>query len=80
MTAAVRQLPKPDSGHTGTVSTTVRMHRGQLERHETPDPVRSNAVESRIQCVRPASAGVRRRPDSHDQLRLTGYAVLAVLM
>ena len=25
---------------------------GQLERHETPDPVRSDAVESRFQCVR----------------------------
>src|SRR6476469_8193531 len=44
---------------------------GQLERHETPDPPRPNAVEPRIQCVpqacswRPASvrrraAGVRR--------------------
>ena len=27
---------------------------GQLERHETPDPVRSNAMESRFQGVRAA--------------------------
>jgi len=40
MTAAVRQLPKPDSGHTGTVSTTVRMHRASW-----------NAMKPRIQCV-----------------------------
>ena len=26
---------------------------GQLERHETPDPVRSDAVKPRIQCVWP---------------------------
>jgi hypothetical protein len=25
---------------------------GQLERYETPDPLRSNAVEPRIQCIR----------------------------
>jgi len=42
--------------------------------------VHSNAVESRIHGVRSASAGVRQRPDPHDQLRLTGYAVLTVLM
>src|SRR6476660_2125298 len=36
---------------------------GPLERHETPDPRRSDAVKARIQCVRPGSggsAGVRR--------------------
>jgi hypothetical protein len=32
---------------------------GQLERHETPDPGRSNAVNSGFQCVREAS---ERRP------------------
>ena len=42
------------------------------ERNETPDPVRSNAMEARFQCVRQASgsgrrgavseAGLRRRP------------------
>ena len=30
----------------------VRVRPGQLERHETPDPVRSDAVGSRFQCVR----------------------------
>jgi hypothetical protein len=33
---------------------------GQLERHETPDPRRSDAVKPLIQCVRPALA-----PRSH---------------
>src|SRR5690348_10219451 len=36
---------------------------GPLERHETPDPVRSNAVESRFHGVRP-DAG-RRPADIH---------------
>src|SRR6478609_10671953 len=35
---------KPDSGHAGTISLTVPDAPGQLERHETPDPVRSDAV------------------------------------
>src|SRR5689334_7566475 len=30
---------------------------GQLERHETPDPVRSDAVKARIQYVRPNGYG-----------------------
>jgi hypothetical protein len=42
---------KPDSGHTGTISITVRVRRASPERHESPDPRRFNAVESRIQCV-----------------------------
>jgi hypothetical protein len=37
----------------------------ELERYETPDPLRSDAVEARIQCV-------RQRTDLHDQLKLTG--------
>jgi len=32
---------------------------GQLERHETPDPVRSNAVKSRFHDVRVCAAGGR---------------------
>ena len=37
----------------------------QLERHETPDPVRSGAVNSRIHDVRQASGGglIRQRTD-----------------
>jgi len=35
---------------------------GQLERHETPDPVRSSAVESRIQCVWQGSGRVWQGP------------------
>jgi hypothetical protein len=34
----------------------------QLERHETPVPLRSDAVEARIQCV-------PQRPDLNDQLK-----------
>ena len=34
---------------------------GQLERHETPDPVRSNAVKSWFHDVRVCAAGVRAR-------------------
>jgi hypothetical protein len=37
-----------------------------LQRSETPDPVRP--------------AGVRRQADRHDQLKLTGTAVLVVLI
>jgi len=38
---------------------------GQLERHDTPDPVRSNAVNVRFQRVRPQT-------NRHDQLKLSG--------
>src|SRR6185295_5861999 len=68
--------PRTNSEHAGTISLTFRGCRA------SPD-----VMKPRIQCVLTpwnpgsmASAGVRRRPDSHDQLRLTGYAVLAVLM
>jgi hypothetical protein len=33
-----------------------------MERHETPDPVRFNALESRFHCV-------RQRADLHDQYK-----------
>jgi len=33
---------KPDSGHAGTVSITVRVRRANWNANETPDPVRSN--------------------------------------
>jgi hypothetical protein len=46
---------------------------GQLERHETPDPVRSNPVDPRFHCV-------RQQTDLHDQPKLTGTTVLMVLM
>src|SRR6185369_6456286 len=46
---------KPFSGHVGTTSITVRAYRASLERHETPDPWRSDAVKARIQCVRRAT-------------------------
>jgi hypothetical protein len=46
---------------------------GLAERHETPAPVRSNAVESRFHCL-------RQRAELHDQLALTGNMVLMVLM
>src|ERR1700759_239596 len=52
MAAAGRYLPKPDSSHTGTTSTTVRVRPGQLERYETPDPMRSDAVNVRFHGVR----------------------------
>jgi hypothetical protein len=29
----------------------------QVERHETPDPLRSNALDSRFQCVQQAPGG-----------------------
>jgi hypothetical protein len=45
----------------------------QLERHETPDPVRSHAVNFRFH-------GVRQQADLHDQLKLAGNTVLVVLM
>jgi hypothetical protein len=52
------------SQKTGLRSRRHHQHHGspapdQLERHETPNPVRSNAVEPRFQCVRLASG--RRR-------------------
>jgi len=49
------RLRKPDSGHTGSI--TIPDAPGQLERHETPDPVRSDAVNSRFQDVRLATGG-----------------------
>jgi hypothetical protein len=55
----------------GTISITVRVRRGRLERHETPDPVRSGAVKARFQCVQASGrrlAGVWQRTDFHDQL------------
>jgi hypothetical protein len=36
---------------------------GQLERHETPDPVRSDALDSRFHCV-------RQQADRHDRYQL----------
>jgi hypothetical protein len=45
----------------------------QLERHETPDPVRSDAVKTEFHYV-------RQRTELHDQLKLTGYTVLMVLL
>jgi hypothetical protein len=44
---------KPHSGHTGTISIAVLV-RNPPERHETPDPVRPDAVKARFQCVRQA--------------------------
>jgi hypothetical protein len=44
-----------------------------LERNETPDPVRSGAVNPRFHCV-------RQWIELHDQLKLTENAVLVVLM
>ena len=46
---------------------------GQLDRHETPFPVLSNALEARYHCV-------RQRAELHGQHKLTGNAVLVVLM
>src|SRR5690349_23914443 len=40
------------SGHTGTISITIRGAPGSVERRETPDPPRSDAVKPGIQCVR----------------------------
>jgi len=52
LTAAGRLVTdNPDSGHTGTVSITVRVRPGQQERREAPDPGRSSAMKPRIQCV-----------------------------
>jgi hypothetical protein len=53
------------------------VRRGQLERHETPDPVRSDAVESRFHGVRLAFGS---EADLHDQCKPTGNSVLVVLM
>src|SRR5690349_23271280 len=43
---------KPGSAHTGTISLMVRGAPGSVERHETPDPLRSDAVKPGIQFVR----------------------------
>ena len=55
---------KPDSGHTDTISTTARVGPGQLERHETPDPVRSNALNVRFHDVRSTGHAVYRPRDN----------------
>jgi hypothetical protein len=52
-----RAGPGGTSQETGLRSHRHHQHHGpgapgQLERHETPDPVRSSAVKPRIQCVR----------------------------
>jgi hypothetical protein len=44
-----------------------------VERRETPDPVRSGAVDPRFHCV-------WEQADLHDQLKLTGTTVLVMLM
>jgi uncharacterized protein len=46
---------------------------GQLERNETPDPVRSDAVNPRFHCV-------RQQTDRHDQHELTEHTLLMILM
>ena len=66
------RLRKPDSGHTGTISLTVHMHR-TAERHETPDQVRSNAMNVRFQGVRPQT-------NRHDQPKLAKLTRLVVPM
>ena len=43
---------KPLHGSTRTISITIRAARESAEGHETPDPVRSNALESRFDGVR----------------------------
>ena len=61
---------KPDSGHADTISLTIRVRRASQKRHETQDPVRSNAVNVRFH-------GVRRRPagaELHDQQKPSGIA------
>jgi hypothetical protein len=73
LAAAGRHVEKPDSGHTGTISITVRARRPSRNANETPDPVRPDAVNSRFH-------GVRQQADRHDQLRLIGTTVLVVLM
>jgi hypothetical protein len=57
----------------------MRRAAGQPERHETPDPARPDAVNSRFQRVQQASVGVRQQADRHYQRKLTGNAVLTVL-
>ena len=64
---------KPDSGHADTISITLRARRNAMnpriqcvpsapERDETPDPVRSDAVNVRFYCVRQPT-------DPHDRLK-----------
>jgi hypothetical protein len=45
----------------------------KLERHETPDPVRSSAVNSRFHSV-------RQQANRHDQHKLTENTALVVLV
>jgi len=75
-TAGAWHVQKPDSGHTGTISITIRVRRASL-----------SVMKPRIQCVLTqwnpgfiASGGVRRRSYGHDQRRLTRPTVLVVLM
>jgi len=42
---------KPDSGPTSTISLVFRAAPSTTERHETSDPVRSDAVKAQFQCV-----------------------------
>jgi hypothetical protein len=56
---------KSDSDHTGTVGITPGAGPTPTERHETQDPLRSNALEVRFHSV-------RNRASPHDQLRLSG--------
>jgi hypothetical protein len=44
-----------------------------MERHETPNPMRPDAVNPGFQCV-------RQQADRHDQHKLIGNTVLVVLM
>ena len=78
-----RSAGGPWPGAPGSRKTGLRSHRhrqphgsgplGQLERHETLDPVRSSAVEPRFHWV-------RQRAELHDELTLTGHTELVVLM
>jgi len=83
--APARAVGVPARAQNRTQVTSHHQHHapcvaGQLERHETPDPVRSNAVKSRIHCVRPSfSRDPRSGPNSGRdpwpaQLRLRCYA------
>jgi hypothetical protein len=47
-----------------------------LEHDETPDPPRSDALESRIQCVRPASG--RRPANARQQKERQGWRLALI--
>ena len=57
---------KPDSGHAGTISISPYAP-DQPERHETPDPLRSDAVKAQFHCVRQQVNASGSRP-----MRLSG--------